>query len=103
MMEHGLIKLREKYLKVLEYQLYFHMIQKKRNILIKQFRVGVLSTFKDELLDEIVAGIIDKNETPEETAKRECFEETGCIVKKIIPIQNIFQLQDHQSHFTMFF
>ena len=39
---------------------------------------------------EIVAGIIDKNENPEETAKRECLEETGCKVKKIIPIQTYF-------------
>ena len=59
-------------------------------ILLQQFRTGVISRYDDELLYEIVAGMIDENETPEESAKRECIEETGCIVKKIIPIQNYF-------------
>ena len=46
--------------------------------------------YSDSYLYEIVAGIIDKNEKPEQTAMRECFEETGCKVKKIIPIQSYF-------------
>ncbi len=64
----------------------------KRNeiVLIQQFRAGVISRYDEDYLFEIVAGIIDGNESPEETAKRECFEETGCIVNKIIPIQGYF-------------
>tara|TARA_B100001057_G_scaffold304056_1_gene304235 strand:+ start:142 stop:720 length:579 start_codon:yes stop_codon:yes gene_type:complete len=62
---------------------------KKEIILIKQFRAGVLSRY-DDYLYEIVAGIIDEGENPEETAVRECFEETGCEVKKIHPIQSYF-------------
>jgi len=64
--------------------------KKDEIILIQQFRAGVISRCADEYLYEIVAGIIDDNENPEETAKRECFEETGCNVKDIMPIQNYF-------------
>ena len=63
---------------------------KKEIILIQQFRAGILSRFDKNYLYEIVAGIIDEGEKPEETAKRECFEETGCEVKKIHPIQSYY-------------
>ena len=63
---------------------------KKEIVLIKQFRAGNLSRYDDDYLYEIVAGIIDKGESAEQTAKRECLEETGCEVKKIIPIQGYF-------------
>ena len=63
---------------------------KKEIILIQQFRAGVLSRYDENYLLEIVAGIIDEGENPEETAIRECFEETGYEVKKIYPIQSYF-------------
>ncbi|MDA9628926.1 NUDIX domain-containing protein [Pelagibacteraceae bacterium] len=63
---------------------------KKEIILIQQFRAGVLSRGYESYLYEIVAGIIDEGENPEETAIRECFEETGCKVKKVHPIQSYF-------------
>ena len=63
---------------------------KKEIVLIQQFRAGVLSMYDKEYLYEIVAGIIDKGEKPQETAIRECLEETGCEVKRILPIQTYF-------------
>ena len=63
---------------------------RKEIVLIQQFRAGVISRYDDDYLYEIVAGIIDENESPEETAIRECVEETGCKVNKIIPIQDYF-------------
>jgi ADP-ribose pyrophosphatase len=63
---------------------------KKEIILLQQFRAGALSRYDENYLIEIVAGIIDEGENPEETAVRECFEETGCEVKKIYPIQSYF-------------
>ena len=63
---------------------------KKEIILIQQFRAGVLSRYDKNYLYEVVAGIIDEGENPEETAIRECLEETGCVVKKILPIQTYF-------------
>jgi ADP-ribose pyrophosphatase len=63
---------------------------KKEIVLIQQFRAGAISRYDENYLHEIVAGIIDEGENPEETAIRECFEETGCEVKKIHPIQSYF-------------
>ena len=63
---------------------------KKEIVLIQQFRPGTISKNFDHYLNEIVAGIIDKGEDPESTAVRECLEETGCRVKKLIPIQGYF-------------
>jgi len=63
---------------------------KKEIILIQQFRAGIISKHKESYLYEIVAGIIDKNEEPKQTAIRESFEETGCKVKKILPMQSYF-------------
>ena len=60
---------------------------RKEIVLIQQFRAGAISRYDDDYLYEIVAGIIDENESPEETAIRECVEETGCNVNKITPIQ----------------
>ena len=62
----------------------------KEIILIQQFRPGTISKDINHYLDEIVAGIIDEGESPETAAKRECLEETGCEVKKLIPIQGYF-------------
>ncbi len=64
--------------------------QRDEIILIKQIRAGVLSRYDDDYLHEIVAGIVDKGENAEDTAKRECYEETGCKVEKIVHIQNYF-------------
>ena len=76
---------------------------RKEIVLIQQFRAGVISRYDDDYLHEIVAGIIDENETPEETAKRECFEETGCKVKKIFPVQAYFPAPgSSESYYHLF-
>ena len=77
--------------------------KRKEIVLIQQFRAGVISRYDEDYLYEIVAGIIDENESPEETAKRECFEETGCIVNKIIPIQGYFPAPgSSESYYHLF-
>jgi len=76
---------------------------KKEIILIQQFRAGVLSRYDNDYLYEIVAGIIGENEKPEKTAIRECLEETGCEVKKIIPIQDYFPAPgSSESYYHLF-
>ena len=77
--------------------------KKQEIILINQFRPGTISKNKDNYLDEIVAGIIDKGEDPITTAKRECFEETGCEVKKILPINEYFPAPgSSESYYYLF-
>ena len=75
----------------------------KEIILIQQFRPGTISKDIDHYLDEIVAGIIDEGESPEIAAKRECVEETGCEVKKLIPIQGYFPAPGSSESFYHLF
>ncbi len=76
---------------------------KKEIILIQQFRPGTISKNFDNYLDEIVAGIVDTGESPENAAVRECFEETGCKVKKIMPIQGYFPAPGSSESFYHLF
>jgi len=46
-------------------------------VLIEQIRIGALATSESPWLLEIVAGIIDPGEEPEEVCKRESLEEAG--------------------------
>ena len=75
----------------------------KKIVLIQQFRPGTISKKSNNYLDEIVAGIIDKDETPEETAIRECFEETGCKTKNLRPIQGYFPAPGSSESFYHLF
>lgn len=52
-------------------------------IILEQFRVGCLSQDGSPWLYEIVAGVIETGESPEEVAKREVLEETGCQLEKL--------------------
>ena len=63
---------------------------KKKILLITQFRPGLLARKNNPLSTEIVAGIIDHGESPEEAAKRECKEETGCKIKKILNVHSYY-------------
>jgi ADP-ribose pyrophosphatase len=55
-------------------------------VLTEQFRVGALAAGFVNWQIEIVAGIIDEGETPEEVARRETTEEAGCVVRELLPI-----------------
>ncbi|MSO53607.1 MAG: NUDIX domain-containing protein [Rhodospirillales bacterium] len=63
-----------------------------RIVLIEQFRSGALAALASPLckgrfspwLIEIVAGIIETGETPEDVVRREAREETGCTVLDVV-------------------
>ena len=76
---------------------------KNRIILINQFRAGVLEQKVNPMMNEIVAGIIDEGEKPEDAAIRECYEETGCKIKKIKTIQSYFPAPgSSESYYHLF-
>ena len=72
-------------------------------VLIQQFRPGTIFSKKNNYLDEIVAGIIDPGESPEETAKRECLEETGCKINNLTSIQGYFPAPGSSESFYHLF
>ena len=55
----------------------------KKIILVDQFRSGLIENNLEPTIKEIIAGFIDKGESPEEAAIRECKEETGCSVHQL--------------------
>ncbi len=57
-----------------------------RVLMIEQFRIGALAAPGGPWLLEIVAGIIDPGEIPEEVVRRETVEETGCRLQRVVPI-----------------
>jgi ADP-ribose pyrophosphatase len=55
-------------------------------VLIEQFRPGAYAAAMEPWLIEIVAGIIEAGETPEDVVRREAEEEAGCTVGALHPI-----------------
>jgi len=47
-------------------------------VLVEQFRVGALNEPDGPWLFEVIAGMIEKGESPEDVARREAREEAGC-------------------------
>lgn len=59
-------------------------------VLIEQFRVGAMGKVANPWLVEMVAGLIDKDEQPEEVAHREAQEEAGLVFSALWPITKYF-------------
>ena len=59
-------------------------------VLLEQFRIGALADSRGPWLTEIVAGMIEHGETPEQVAKREAIEEAGCELLELLPILDYY-------------
>ncbi|MFI4936992.1 MAG: NUDIX domain-containing protein [Candidatus Berkiellales bacterium] len=61
-------------------------------VLIEQFRVGMVGVYADQSpwLLEIVAGLLEINERPEEAIIRESKEEAGCTPTQVIKIGEFY-------------
>ncbi len=57
-------------------------------VLIEQFRPGALAAGFHPWLIEPVAGIIEPGETPEDVARREAVEESGCKISDLVPMHH---------------
>lgn len=72
-------------------------------VLIEQFRMGPLTANENPWLIEVPMGMVDVNETPEQAAKREALEETGCAVVELQPIAQFFSSPGGTSeHIALF-
>lgn len=65
--------------------------QRDEVVLIEQFRVGAMGKTDNPWLVELVAGLIDKDEQPEEVAHREAQEEAGLDIKALWPMTKYFR------------
>ncbi|WP_339080247.1 NUDIX domain-containing protein [Pseudomonas sp. TMP9] len=59
-------------------------------VLIEQFRIGALDKSANPWLLELVAGLIDKDEQPEEVARREALEEANLALTSLWPITQYY-------------
>ena len=64
--------------------------QRDRVVLIEQFRVGALDKSLNPWLIELVAGLIDKDEQPEQVARREAVEEAGLELAELWPLTQYY-------------
>ena len=55
-------------------------------VLIEQFRIGAYAAGRPPWQIEIVAGIIEDGEEPEDVARRECVEECGCRIEALVHV-----------------
>ena len=58
-------------------------------VLIEQFRIGAHAAGREPWQIEIVAGIIEDGEAPEDVARRECVEECGCRLDALVHVCDV--------------
>lgn len=58
--------------------------------LVEQFRIGAMAGQRSPWLLELVAGLIDQDESPQAVARRESLEEADCEVQQLEPICEYF-------------
>lgn len=64
--------------------------QRDEVVLIEQFRVGALADAAGAWMLEVVAGLIEPGETPEQVARREALEEAGCEIHELVPVAGFY-------------
>lgn len=73
-------------------------------ILIEQFRAGAYAHGADPWQIEIIAGIIDPNQSAEQVARREALEEAGCeLAAELIPIMDYYMSPGAVSEYMSLF
>jgi len=72
-------------------------------VLIEQFRVGTMDKAANPWLVELVAGLIDKDEQPEEVAHREAQEEAGLVFAALWPMTKYFPSPGGSDEFVHLF
>ncbi|ROM63679.1 ADP-ribose diphosphatase [Pseudomonas brassicacearum] len=74
--------------------------QRDEVVLIEQFRVGAIGKTVNPWLVELVAGLIDKDEQPEEVAHREAQEEAGLVFAALWPMTKYFPSPGGSNEFV---
>jgi ADP-ribose pyrophosphatase len=72
-------------------------------VVVEQFRAGALAAGLTPWQIECAAGIMGADETPEQVARREAVEETGCAIGRIEPIGEVIYSPGAGSEICWFF
>jgi len=72
-------------------------------VLLEQFRVGAYAAGREPWMIEIVAGIIEEGENPEDLVAREMHEEAGLTLEALEPIGAYLMSPGGTSEMTHFF
>jgi len=59
-------------------------------LMVEQFRVGLLPRERQPWVLELVAGIVEAGESPQDVAEREAIEESGCPLTALLPIHEYY-------------
>lgn len=65
-------------------------VERDAVVLVEQFRAGAMGRAFSPWLLEPAAGLIDSSESPEDVARREVHEETGCQTEQLMEIHRYF-------------
>jgi ADP-ribose pyrophosphatase len=74
--------------------------QQQRFALIEQFRIGALNDIESAWQLEVIAGVLDGDESPEICIRRESLEESGCEIKEL---QHLFSFYPSAGACSEFF
>ena len=74
--------------------------QKQKFALIGQFRIGALNDAESAWQLEVIAGVLDGNESPETCIRRESLEESGC---EITELEHLFSFYPSAGACSEFF
>ena len=74
--------------------------RQQRFALIEQFRVGALNDSESAWQLEVIAGVLDGDEAPEDCIRRESLEESGCEVQQL---QHLFSFYPSAGACSEFF
>ncbi|GAB01015.1 MULTISPECIES: NUDIX domain-containing protein [Acinetobacter] len=74
--------------------------QQQRFALIEQFRIGALNDVESAWQLEVIAGVLDGDESPEICIRRESLEESGCEIKEL---QHLFSFYPSAGACSEFF
>ena len=74
--------------------------QQQRFALIEQFRFGALNDVESAWQLEVIAGVLDGDESPETCIRRESLEESGCEIKEL---QHLFSFYPSAGACSEFF
>jgi ADP-ribose pyrophosphatase len=68
-------------------------------VLLEQFRVGLVPSGRHPWVLELVAGIIEPGETPEQVVRREALEESGCEIAELVRVAEYYSSPGGSSEY----